>query len=112
MAAVRDCDFELVDHPPYFDLAPSDYLLSSTMKKKTLGWEALKQYQTYNEVISGAEYFFEEKKKTIQALQHWWKKCVDPSLTSGETMLKNKPHLVKFDHRMIVSLRTLEPTVV
>ena len=40
MAAVHDCGFELVDHPPYSpDLAPSDYFLFPNMKK-TLGWEA------------------------------------------------------------------------
>ena len=45
MAAVCDCGFELVDHPPYSpDLAPpSDYFLFSNMKKqnKTLGSEAV-----------------------------------------------------------------------
>ena len=31
VAAVRDCGFELIDHPPYSpDLAPSDYLLTPT----------------------------------------------------------------------------------
>ena len=45
MAAVRDCGFELVDHPPYSpDLAPSDYFLFPNMKKPHLHvgrWEAL-----------------------------------------------------------------------
>ena len=41
MAAVRDCGFELVDHPPYSpDLAPSYYFLFPNMKK-TLGREAV-----------------------------------------------------------------------
>ena len=34
MPAIRDCGFELVDHPPYSpDLAPSDYYLFPIMKK-------------------------------------------------------------------------------
>ena len=33
MAAVRDCGFELVDHPPYSELASSDYFLFPIMKK-------------------------------------------------------------------------------
>ena len=32
--------------------------------------------------------------------------------TAGETMLKNTPHLVKFDHGIIVSLWTFQPTIV
>ena len=32
--------------------------------------------------------------------------------TVGETMLKNKPHLVRFDHRIIVSLWTFQPNIV
>ena len=41
MAAMPDCGFELVDHPPHSpDLAPSDYFLPPNMKK-TLGWEAV-----------------------------------------------------------------------
>ena len=32
MAAVHDCGFELVDHPPYApDMAPSDYFLFPNM---------------------------------------------------------------------------------
>ena len=39
---VRDCGFELADHPPYSpDLAPSEYLLYRNMKTKTLIWEAV-----------------------------------------------------------------------
>ena len=32
--------------------------------------------------------------------------------TAGETMLKNKPHLVKFYHCIIVSLWTFQPTLI
>ena len=40
MAAVYDCGFGLVDHPPHSpDLAPSVYFLFP-YRQKTLGWEA------------------------------------------------------------------------
>uniref|UniRef100_A0A3Q0RHJ7 Mos1 transposase HTH domain-containing protein n=1 Tax=Amphilophus citrinellus TaxID=61819 RepID=A0A3Q0RHJ7_AMPCI len=56
VAAVCDCGFELVDHPPYSpDLAPSDYFLFPNMKKHLAG----KQYRTDDEVISAVEDFFE-----------------------------------------------------
>ena len=39
MAAVCDCGFELVDHPPHSpDLAPSHYFLFTNMKEKKLSW--------------------------------------------------------------------------
>ena len=48
MAAVHDCDFELIDHPPDSpDFAPSDYFLFPNMKQ-TLAW-------TSYEVISVVE---------------------------------------------------------
>ena len=55
MAAVHDCGFELVDHPPYSPAIwhASDYFLFSNMKNHLAG------------------------KLGIQALQHGWKKCVD-----------------------------------
>jgi len=71
MATLRDCGFELVDHPPYSpDLAPSDYFLFPNTS------------ETNDEVISAAEGFFEEQDETfytsgIQVLQHRRKKCVD-----------------------------------
>ena len=73
MAAVHDCGFELVDHPPYSpDLAPSDYFLFPNMKKKHL---ARKQYRTDDEVIGlQLRTFFEDQDESsyttgIQALQ-------------------------------------------
>ena len=54
MAAVCDCGFEPVDHPPYSpDLAPSDYFLFPNMEKTHL---AGKQYRTNNEVIWHIQY--------------------------------------------------------
>ena len=73
MAAVHDCGFALVDHPPYSrDLAPSDYLLIPKLKK-TQNMAA--KYRTDNEVISAVEDFFEDQDESfyttgIQALQH------------------------------------------
>ena len=105
MAAVCDRGFELVDHPPYSpDLAPSDYVLSPNMKKHSAG----KQYRTDDEVVSAVEDFFEDEDESfhttgIQALQHRWKKSVN---RRGDYMymFRNKPHLVKLDHCIIVSL--------
>ncbi|KAM9359101.1 uncharacterized protein gal3st2 [Symphorus nematophorus] len=79
MAAVHDCGFELVDHPPYSpDLIPSDYFLFPNMKKHLAG----KHYWTDDEVISAVEDFFDHQDdsfytKGVEALQHRWKKCVD-----------------------------------
>ena len=49
MADVRDCGYELVDHPPYSpDLVPSHCFLFPNMKKPHL---AGKRYRTDDEVI-------------------------------------------------------------
>ena len=55
MAAVCDCGFELVDHPPYSspDLAPADYFLFPNNKRKHLN-----SIRQINEVISAVEDFF------------------------------------------------------
>ena len=71
MAAVRDCDFKLIDHPP--DFAPSDYFLFPNMKL-TLGW-------TSYEVISAVEDVFKDQDESlytraVRLLQHGWKKYV------------------------------------
>ena len=76
VAAVHDCGFELIDHPPYGPyLAPSDYFLFPNMKKHL----AEKQYRTDDAVISAVEDFFKNRDESfyttgIQALQHQWKK--------------------------------------
>ena len=71
MAAVHDCGFELVDHPPYSpDLAPSYYFMFPNMKTKNF---AGKQYRTNDEVIMGSWRFFSDENFSttgIQALQH------------------------------------------
>ena len=54
MSTVRDCGFELIDHPPYSpDMAPSDYFLFPKMKKHLAG----NQHQTDYDVISTVEDF-------------------------------------------------------
>ena len=105
LVAVRDCGFELVDHPP--DLAPShsDYFLFPNMNK-TLGWEAASAVRTIPRIRNQDESFYTTK---IQALLHRWKKCVDGRWDCVEnyTLI-----LVKFDHCIIVSLWTFQPTLV
>ncbi|MCU7903102.1 MAG: transposase [Candidatus Thiodiazotropha sp. (ex Lucinoma aequizonata)] len=79
MAALHDCGFELIGHPPYSpDLAPSDFHLFPNMKKELAG----KHYANDNDVISAVEEFLDLQEDTffasgIQALQHRWQKCVD-----------------------------------
>ena len=79
MAAVHDCGFTLVDHPPYSpDLAPSDYFLFPNMKKHLAG----QHYRSDEEVIAAVEEFLRDQDETfyttgIQGLQHRWRKCVD-----------------------------------
>ena len=79
MAAVHDCGFELIEHPPYSpDLAPSDYFLFPNLKKHLAG----KHFRTDDEVICAVEDFFECQDETffskgIQALQYRWNKCME-----------------------------------
>ena len=79
MAAVHDCGFKVVNHPPYSpDLAPSDYFLFPNKRKDLAG----KHYRTDDEVLSAVKDFLGGQNESfhttgIQALQHWWKKCVD-----------------------------------
>ncbi|CAI9733412.1 Hypothetical predicted protein [Octopus vulgaris] len=79
MAVVRDCGFEVVDHPPCSpDLAPSDYYLFPNMKKHLAG----KQHRSDDDVMCAVDDFFNQRDESfftngIQALQHRWKKCVD-----------------------------------
>ena len=81
MAAVRDCGFELVDHPPYFSWFGTIWLFSVPQHEKN--HSAGKQPTwTNDEVTSTVEDFFKDQNESfyttgIQALQHWWKKCVD-----------------------------------
>ena len=67
MAAVHECGFELVDHPPCSpDLAPSDNLLFPNMKKKIAGNLQLRT-STLRASIP----------RESNSLQHQWKKFTD-----------------------------------
>uniref|UniRef100_A0A3Q0T0Y3 Histone-lysine N-methyltransferase SETMAR n=1 Tax=Amphilophus citrinellus TaxID=61819 RepID=A0A3Q0T0Y3_AMPCI len=69
MAAVYNCDFELVDHPPYSpDLASSDYFMLPNLKKNTRLGNRIGPIKDQDESFSTTG---------IRALQHRWKKCVD-----------------------------------
>ena len=116
MAALHDCGFELVDHLKYFpDLALSDYFLFPSVKKHLAGKQYL-QYRIGVRATTG-----------IQALQNWWKLymcqfCQVVILWTWSSNMwivdrrgdyvKNKPHLVKIDYYIIVSLWTFQPTLV
>ena len=98
--------------------SPSVFSWFSTIWIFSVPWHektnlAGKQYRTDDEVISAVEQFFEDQDERyttgILALQHRWTKGVD---RRGEIMLKNNPHLVKFDHCIIVSLWIIQPTLV
>ena len=71
---------------------------------------ARKQCRTDDEVISAVEDF---SRIRMRASIPWESKLYSTDVksvwTEGENMLTNKPHSVKFDHRIIVSLRTFSP---
>jgi histone-lysine N-methyltransferase SETMAR len=79
MAAINECGFELLEHPPYSpDLAPSDYYLFPKLKKELSG----RHFDTDDDVIGAVTQFLEDQppdfyKTGIRMLQHRWKKCVD-----------------------------------
>jgi len=72
MSAIRDCGFELVDHPYYSsDLAPSECYLFSNTKKIS----SRKRYQSDDEVTFAVEDYYEGQKEIflktrIQMLKH------------------------------------------
>ena len=80
MAAVRDCGYELVDHPTYFpDLAPS-ISCSPIKKKKKKNWlrSSIGFMSSYLQLRTFSEDQDESFYNTgIQALQNRWKKCAD-----------------------------------
>ena len=114
VADVCDCGFELVDHPPYsLDLAPSDYIFSVPQHEKT--HLAGKQYvgsrmKSYQELRSFSRI------KMRASIQREAKQCNADGRsvwTAKDTMLKNKPHLVRFNHCsiQIVSIQTFLPNL-
>ena len=81
-AAIRQCGFKQLNHPPYSpDLAPSDYFLFRVMKKFIRG----KRFSSDEEVKEAVTTWFEEQSKDffffprggIKSLQQKWAKCIE-----------------------------------
>jgi [histone H3]-lysine36 N-dimethyltransferase SETMAR len=61
-AAIRECGFEQINHPPYSpDLAPSDFYLFSNLKKHLRG----KRFEDDNEVISAVKSYFDDQPESF-----------------------------------------------
>ena len=78
-AAVKESDFEEIEHPPYSpDLAPSDYYLFSKLKKDLWGKKFDEDKEIKTAVLEhfadkGPEYFL----KSIELLVQRCEKCVE-----------------------------------
>ena len=78
-AAVKECGFEEIEHPPYSpDLAPSDYYLFSKLKKDLRG----KKFDDEEEVTTAVMEHFADKEpehflKGIELLVQRCEKCVE-----------------------------------
>ena len=78
-AAVKECGFEEIDHPPYSPhLAPSDYYLFSKLKKDLRGRkfhddEVVKTAVMEHFADKEPEYFL----KGIELLVHRCEKCIE-----------------------------------
>lgn len=79
MAAIRECGFELLQHPPYSpDLAPSDYHLFRNLKDSLRG----QKFDSDESVIRAIDDWFDQLDKSffldgVKALEHRWEKCVE-----------------------------------
>ena len=109
MAAVHDYGFELVDHPSYsLDFGTIYFLfpnMINTWLRSSIGpmTRSNLQLRTFSTIRIRASIPQESKRCNTNGKSGG---------TAGETMLKYKPHLVKFDHCIIVSLWTFQPTPV
>ena len=87
MAAIHDCGFKLIDHPPNSpDLAPSDFHLFPKLKTAISGTH----FQSDDDVIHALDDFLNSQEKDffksgIEALKHRWQKCID---TEGDYVEK------------------------
>ena len=87
MAAIHDCGFKLIEHPPYSpDLAPSDCHLFPKLKTAISGTH----FQSDDDVIHAVDDFLDGQEKDffksgIEALKHRWQKCID---TEGDYVEK------------------------
>ncbi|KAK8404146.1 hypothetical protein O3P69_000304 [Scylla paramamosain] len=77
-AALRDCGFEKLSHPPYSpDLAPSDYFLFSQLKSSLRG----RRFYDDDEVKEAVMMWLEEQLESfwlaeIRSLRDKWFKCI------------------------------------
>ena len=78
-AAIRDCGFEQLNHPPYSpDLAPSDYYLFRNLKSHLRGT----RFSDDDELRASTEGWFQEQTKDfyytgIASLKDKWSKCIE-----------------------------------
>jgi len=78
-AAIWQCGFQQLIHPPYSpDLAPSNYFLFRVMKK----FLRVKRFSSDEEVKEAVTTWFEEQSKDffsrgIKSLQQKWAKCIE-----------------------------------
>ena len=78
-AAIRECKFEQLNHPPYIpDLAPSDYYLFRNLKSHLHGT----RFRDDDELKAATEAWFEDKIddfyfKGIDCLKEKWAKCIE-----------------------------------
>ena len=78
-AAIHECKFEQLNHPPYSpDLAPSDYYLFRNLKSHLRGT----RFRDDDELKAATEAWFEDKIdefffKGIDCLKEKWAKCIE-----------------------------------
>ena len=78
-AAIRECKFEQLNHPPYSpDLAPSDYYLFRNLKSHLRGT----RFRDDDELKAATEAWFEDQIddfyfKGIDCLKEKWAKCIE-----------------------------------
>ena len=78
-AAIRECKFEQLNHPPYSpDLAPSDYYLFGNLKSHLRGT----RFQDDDELKAATEAWLEDQIdnfyfKGIDCLKEKWAKCIE-----------------------------------
>ena len=77
-AAIHECKFEQLNHPPYSpDLAPSDYYLFRNLKSHLHGT----RFRDDDELKAATEAWFEDQIdfyfKGIECLKEKWAKCIE-----------------------------------
>ena len=116
MAAIHDCGFKLIEHPPYSpDLAPSEFHLFPKLKIAISGTH----FQSNDDVINAVDDFLNGQEKNFfksgtEALKHRWQKCID---TEGDYVEKlcnrfAKIHILQYEaHNISISPRSLQTTI-